>query len=408
MKIINFGSCNIDYVYSIDHVVSPGETETTDGLGVYAGGKGLNQSIALARAGAEVLHAGCIGDGGEMLIDLMRESGVDVSKVMRVDEKNGHAIIQVTKNAENSIFIYPGSNVCLTHEYIDQVLSLADKDDIVLLQNEISSVEYIIDRSYEMGLRVVFNPSPIKENVTRIDLNKLSYIILNSIEAKMITGEDGEGALEILGEKYPSLSVILTLGVHGSIYQFRGEKIYTPSFEVNAVDTTGAGDTFTGYFVAGLVSDIPLCDSLKLASAASAIAVSREGAAPSIPTQEEAKAGTKTLPERRESSRDSLLMGRIERYIKDNVRTVTLTTLAAELGYSPVYTGAILKKLFGISFTDLTVDIRLDLAKGMLDNADMSISDIIRAVGYENESHFRRKFREKFNTSPLKYKKSHK
>ena len=262
MKIINFGSCNIDYVYSIDHIVSPGETETTAGLGVYAGGKGLNQSIAIARAGVPVLHAGCIGEGGEMLLDLMRESGVDVSQVMTTEEKNGHAIIQVTKSAENSIFIYPGSNALVTREYIDKILDFCDTGDIILLQNEISNVDYIINSAYKKGLRVIFNPSPITENVTRIDLNMLSHIIINTVEAKMITGAEGESALGSLKDKYPNLAVILTLGIMGSIYQDKNERIYTPSFEVNAVDTTAAGDTFTGYFVAGLVAGRKTQDSL--------------------------------------------------------------------------------------------------------------------------------------------------
>ncbi len=406
MKIINFGSCNIDYVYSIDHIVSPGETETTEGLGVYAGGKGLNQSIALARAGASVRHAGCIGEGGEMLLDLLRESGVDVSLIMKTEEKNGHAIIQVTKSAENSIFIYPGSNAMVTNEYIDYVLSHADKEDVILLQNEISGVEYIIESAYKRGLKVVFNPSPIKENVTRIDLNMLSYIIINSIECKMITGDEGERALEILKERYPRLSVILTLGINGSIYQSRGERIYTPSFECQAKDTTGAGDTFTGYFLAGIVSGKSAEDALKLASVASAIAVSREGAAPSIPMLSEAVAGLSTMRMRKDNTRDALISSRIEEFIKNNIKDVTLGKLALALGYSPVYTGALLKRLFGVSFTELTVDIRLKEATRLLSLGDMSISEIIRSVGYENESHFRRKFREKFNTSPLKYRKS--
>jgi AraC-like DNA-binding protein len=288
------------------------------------------------------------------------------------------------------------------------VLSLADKDDIVLLQNEISSVEYIIDRSYEMGLRVVFNPSPIKENVTRIDLNMLSHIIINTVEAKMITGAEGESALNILKDKYPNLAVILTLGIMGSIYQDKNERIYTPSFEVNAVDTTAAGDTFTGYFVAGLVAGRKTQDSLKTASLASAIAVSREGAAPSIPTQEEVEAGLLTMKQRKENARDTSLSQKIEKYIKDNIKDLTLSSLAGHLGYSPVYTGALVKRLFGMSFTDLVVDRRLSVAKELLKYSEMSIEEVIRSVGYENESHFRRKFREKFNTSPLKYRKSHK
>ena len=152
MKLLNFGSCNIDYVYALDHIVAPGETEATDSLHIYAGGKGLNQSVAAARAGAEVYHAGCIGEDGDFLASLLEESGASVAYLKRVKEKNGHAIIQVTKGGENSIFLYPGSNAMVTFKDVDETLSHFEKGDFVLLQNEISSVPYIVERAYERGL----------------------------------------------------------------------------------------------------------------------------------------------------------------------------------------------------------------------------------------------------------------
>ena len=255
----------------------------------------INQSIAAARAGATVIHAGCIGEGGEMLLSLLREAGVDVSMIKTVNEKNGHAIIQVTKDAENSIFIYPGSNAMIDEEYVDAVLDVLDPSDIVLLQNETSSVEYVIKRAYEKGLKVMFNPSPIKENVTRIDLNMLSYIILNSVEAKMITGKDGKEALEEFKRCYPELKVILTLGSKGSVYMHGDELIFTPSFKAKAVDTTAAGDTFSGYLLSGITKGLDMTEAMRLASLASAIAVSRHGAAHSIPTLDEVMGSLSTM-----------------------------------------------------------------------------------------------------------------
>ena len=122
MKILNFGSCNIDYVYSMDHIVRVGETQSTYQLEIFPGGKGLNQSIAIARAGASVYHAGCIGSDGEMLTELLTKSGVNVSYVRTVDAKNGHAIIQVSAKGENSIFLYGGSNEMISESFIDFVL----------------------------------------------------------------------------------------------------------------------------------------------------------------------------------------------------------------------------------------------------------------------------------------------
>ncbi len=299
MKLLNFGSCNIDYVYSLHHVVAPGETEATDSLHIYSGGKGLNQSVAAARAGAEVYHAGCIGEDGDFLAQLLRENGVNVSYLKRVKEKNGHAIIQVTEAGENSIFLYPGSNAMVTFADIDEVLSHFDEGDFVLLQNEISNVPYIASCAHERGMKVILNPSPINEAIKEIDLNKLSYLILNEIEAQMITGEtSAEAALSHLLRDYPSLEVVLTLGKRGSIYQGGGKRVYQPAFVVEVKDTTAAGDTFAGYFVAELLRGAPVKAALEIASCASAVAVSRHGAAPSIPKKEEVLAMREILQAR--------------------------------------------------------------------------------------------------------------
>ena len=188
MKILNYGSCNIDYVYALDHILKVGETLVADKLSIFPGGKGLNQSIAIARAGAPVFHAGCVGSDGGFLLELMMASGVDTSYVKRVDEKNGHAIIEVSREGDNSIFIYAGSNGMIEKADVDTVLSNFEKGDILLLQNEISNIEYIIEKAYDIGMKIILNPSPINEKILGLDFNKLSYIILNEIEAGDISG----------------------------------------------------------------------------------------------------------------------------------------------------------------------------------------------------------------------------
>ena len=190
MKILNFGSCNIDYVYSMDHIVLVGETQTTQKMEIFPGGKGLNQSIALARAGAETYHAGCVGNDGDMLLDVLRESGVHTEYVKQVDEKNGHAIIQVSRLGENSIFLHPGSNALVTKEWVDAVLEHFSEGDILLLQNEINLIDYIVEKAHERKMTVMLNPSPMNEEIQKIDFHKLSYIVLNEVEAKDISGCD--------------------------------------------------------------------------------------------------------------------------------------------------------------------------------------------------------------------------
>ncbi|MBQ2742676.1 MAG: ribokinase, partial [Oscillospiraceae bacterium] len=219
MKILNFGSCNIDYVYSLDHIVRVGETETTHKLETFPGGKGLNQSIAVARAGAKIYHAGCVGNDGAMLLDILANSGVDISHIRRLGVKNGHAVIQLSSSGENSIFLYPGSNEMIDKELIDKVLCDFGKGDIILLQNEISNVGYIIEKAYKKGMCIIFNPAPFNDGIRNIDFNMISYIVLNEVEAAEMSGfEEPEKSLEYLGCTYPDLRVVLTLGENGCVY----------------------------------------------------------------------------------------------------------------------------------------------------------------------------------------------
>ena len=300
MKILNFGSCNIDHVYSLDHIVQVGETETTHKLEKFPGGKGLNQSIAIAKAGAKVYHAGCLGEDGVLLREIMQESGVDLSYIKTVDSPNGHAIIQINAKGNNSIFLYPGSNDMVSKDYIDSVLEDFSERDIVLLQNEISNVDYIIEKAYEKKMCVILNPSPFNEKLSKIDFGKLSYIILNEVEAKCIHSFDAlDDGIAFFKKEYPKLKIMLTLGENGCVYIDAENEIKQSAFQVKAVDTTGAGDTFTGYFVAGIAEGIDYKDILKISSCASAISVSRHGAAPSIPKKAEVLASVDNLQERK-------------------------------------------------------------------------------------------------------------
>lgn len=406
MKILNFGSCNIDYVYSLDHIVGVGETETTCKLETFPGGKGLNQSIAVAKAGAKIYHAGCVGCDGDMLIDILLKNGVDISYISKTDEKNGHAIIQVSSEGENSIFLYPGSSEMITKNYIDLVLENFGRDDIILLQNEISNVEYIVEKAYRKQMCIILNPSPFNEKLDKIDFNKLAYIVLNEVEAKAISECDiHEESLAYIKNKYPNLKVMLTLGSNGCIYTDSLCEFYQPSFKVDAVDTTAAGDTFTGYFVAELSKGTDYQKILKIASAASAISVSKKGAAPSIPDKREVLFSLESLEENKSNSKTDIICQQIDGYIEKNIKTANLEELSAIIGYSNVYTGSLVKKFTGKSFTKLVQAKRCSIAAKKLLNTDLSIEKIVADVGYENESFFRKIFKEKYGKNPLDYRK---
>lgn len=288
MKVLNFGSLNLDYVYQVEHFVQPGETLSAVSQQVNCGGKGLNQSVALAKAGADVYHAGCIGATGRMLADKLKESNVNVDYLKEVDEIQGNAIIQVNKAGENCIILFGGSNQCITSAQIDEVLSHFEKGDYLVLQNEINGLQEIIDKAYEKDMVIVINTSPYDEKLDAVDFKKITWLLVNEIEAEQISGSaNPEEAWNILHQKYPKMSVVITLGADGSICYTPNEMVRQEACRVNAVDTTAAGDTFTGYFIAGVMDGLTIAQSMKRATVASAISVTRAGASASIPTKEE-------------------------------------------------------------------------------------------------------------------------
>ena len=406
MKVLNFGSCNIDFVYSTPHIVRAGETLLASRLDQFAGGKGLNQSVAIARAGADVYHAGCIGTDGGMLRELLRESGANVTYLRTVDCKCGHAIIQLSPEGENSIVIYAGANAMVTQEYIDEVLSHFSACDMLVLQNEISNVDYLVRRAYERGMKIMLNPSPFNESLLGIDYSMLTYLILNETEASEITGKDDvDGIISFFREKYPSLKVIFTIGSRGCIYFDSDTAERQSAFIVEVKDTTAAGDTFTGYFVASIARGEPVAKALRIASAAAAISVSRSGAAPSIPTRHEVMSAIGSMKLGDDTARNERVMRITERYFDEHLTDARLDELSAQLGYSVIYTGHLVSKAFGLTFSQLLQDKRCTVAHELLLTTELSVSEIVRCVGYENESFFRKMFKKKYGDNPKAYRK---
>jgi ribokinase len=288
MKVLNFGSLNMDYVYTVDHFVRPGETISAHDLKMFCGGKGLNQSIAIARAGGEVYHAGCIGHDGQKLQEILDGNGVDTRFVSTMQQSSGHAIIQVDREGQNCIIIFGGTNQTLSTEYIDQVLAYFDKGDLILLQNEINHVPYIIEEAHKRGLEIALNPSPVSGAIKYFPLQYVKYFILNEIEGKELSGQDDpdEIANELL-RRFNDSHIVLTLGKKGALYLDQNHRIRQGVYDVKVVDTTAAGDTFTGYFIAGVSKRLPVDQILINASKASSLSVSRFGAADSIPQKTE-------------------------------------------------------------------------------------------------------------------------
>ena len=290
MKVLCFGSLNIDYTYKVPHFVKKGETLASERLQVFGGGKGLNQSVALAKAGTEVYHAGSIGQDGMFLLDMLKDAGANTDFVKILDTvRTGNAIIQNDKSGDNCIILYGGANQAITREQVDEVMSHFESGDYLVLQNEINELGYIVEKAHEKGMIIVLNPSPMNEKILALPLDVIKYFILNEVEAAQILGKEDKGEesweqiADDLLKKFPQATIVLTMGSEGSVFKNQKETVCQSIYKVQAVDTTAAGDTFSGYFIGGILGGLSAKEAMDQASKASAIAVTRKGAAPSIP-----------------------------------------------------------------------------------------------------------------------------
>ncbi len=288
MKILNLGSLNIDKVYSVPHFAQPEETISSSGFAEFPGGKGLNQSIALARAGSQVYHAGKIGPDGLLLKETLLQAGVNTDLILQTGSVTGQAIIQVNASGENCIILLGGANEEIYASDIDRILKDFHEGDLLLLQNELSCTDYAIQAGHAKGIIIAFNPSPIKDNLKKINFAYIDYLMLNEVEGESLSGEtDPDTITQHLLRSYPNLKIVLTLGKKGVIYLDAVSRYYQDAFKANVVDTTAAGDTFTGYFFSRLFNGEEIPAALEAAAKAAAITVSRKGASSSIPRAHE-------------------------------------------------------------------------------------------------------------------------
>ena len=290
MQVLNFGSLNIDYVYTVPHFAAPGETLGALDYQVNAGGKGLNQSVALARAGVKTFHAGMIGKEGAFLKEVLESSGADTRFVEVGEVPTGHAVIQVERTSgENSIVLFPGANHSISKEFMQRVLHAMPQGSWLLLQNEINDIPFLMEEGKRCGLKVAFNPAPCSEAVRSYPLHLCDLIFVNETEAAQLTNAQGDISFmsKAMAELCPKSEIIITLGSKGAFYRCGSEEFFVPSCPAEAVDTTGAGDTFTGYFLAARLRGMEPLQAMECASKASSITVSRPGAAGSIPAAEE-------------------------------------------------------------------------------------------------------------------------
>ena len=292
MKILVYGSLNIDLIFSVEHIAQPGETISSGSLEKSAGGKGANQAAALAKAGMEVYMAGKVGADGRFLLELLESYGANTGKVAVYPGVTGQAIIQLDRNGQNSIILHAGGNGEILEEEIPGVLESFSPGDAVLLQNEIPHVGAIMDKAKERGMKIFLNPSPFNEKIATLPLEKVDMFFVNEIEGAAMASLPQQDTslpliLDKLTQKFPAAEIILTAGKDGAYYGCGNTRERGTIIELPVVDTTGAGDTFTGYYIAARENEFSVKEALNLACRAACIAVSRMGAMQSMPFRDE-------------------------------------------------------------------------------------------------------------------------
>lgn len=289
MTVFNYGSINVDHIYRIKQFVRPGETLASHNYHMMLGGKGANQSIALAKAGAAVQHIGRINTSDTWIREKLQSYGIGDTFLQSVEEPTGHAIIQVTDAGENAILLYGGANQSHDMADLEESLSNAGQGDWLLLQNECNLTREALALAKEREMTVAFNPAPMNAAVREMPLDFVDYLIVNEVETEdllndaTITADQPDALINQLHAKHPNLKIVLTLGDKGVMYKDASTSITISAEKVEAVDTTAAGDTFIGYFIQQCIAQIPIEDALVMATRASAITVQTLGASESIP-----------------------------------------------------------------------------------------------------------------------------
>jgi ribokinase len=280
MTVFNLGSINIDLVYMVPHFPAPGETLTTLDYQRMLGGKGTNQSIALARAGGEVIHIGAAHAEDGWIRDEMRQAGVDIRAVQTSQTATGHAVVSVSRDGENQILLWPGANHAIDMTQAIASLDLAKEGDWALLQNETCGADEFVAAACGRGLKIAYSAAPFDAEITARLLPQTDLLVVNEGEAAALT--------EMLGMPAADAGIphlVVTKGSDGADYYGEAGNRHQPAFKVSPVDTTGAGDCFFGYLLAGISQGGDIASSLRLASAAAALQVTQPGAAAAMPSR---------------------------------------------------------------------------------------------------------------------------
>ena len=285
MAIWNLGSINADFVYSVPHIPAPGETLSSTKRQVFLGGKGTNMSVAAARAAAHVHHIGAVGHDGRWAVERLLEYGVDTRNITVLDTETAQAIIMVDPKGENAIILHSGANAEIPQVTLQAAMAEAATGDWLIIQNETNLQRTAAKMAKKLGLQVAYAAAPFDADRVQAVLPYLDFLILNAVEAEQLQNATGQGPADL-----PVRDVIVTRGSEGADWYGANGKEHFPAIQVEPVDTTGAGDTFTGYVLAGLDRGMPMAQAIGQATKAGALMVMRHGTADVIPDLSEVQA----------------------------------------------------------------------------------------------------------------------
>ncbi|MGJ8615947.1 MAG: ribokinase [Sulfitobacter sp.] len=282
--IWNLGSINVDNFYALTHLPGPGETLAATRFDQGLGGKGANMSVAAARAGARIEHIGAVGQDGKWAVERLLEYGVDTRHVSILDTATGHANINVDQDGENNIVLFAGANHGITDQMIGAALTEASPGDVLLMQNETLGQSFAARTAKTLGLKVAYAAAPFVAEAIMSIMDQIDLLVLNEVEEAQLLEAAGTSLHDL-----PIANIVVTLGSDGCKWVSNTAKTIETyaAYKVQTVDTTGAGDTFTGYLVAGLDRGMEMPAAIDLASKAGALMVMRHGTADVIPDLKE-------------------------------------------------------------------------------------------------------------------------
>ena len=296
-NICVIGSLNMDLVVNVDTMPKPGQTIIGSNFKEVPGGKGANQAVAMARLNGNVSMIGKVGEDGfgQTLINSLKNDKVDTTYIQTSKGATGVALITVDKNAQNSIVVSPGANFEVKEDDIDNNIEAIKNSDIVVLQLEtpLDTIKYALNKAKELNKYTILNPAPavklddeIIKNVDLLTPNETELEIISGVSIE--TEEDIQKAAQIMIEKGVK-ELIVTLGSKGSLYINKEKSMFKKAYKVEAVDTTAAGDSYTGALAVALSQDKNIEDAMDFASKVGALSVLKEGAQSSLPTLEDVK-----------------------------------------------------------------------------------------------------------------------